>query len=415
MAVRGLWSVVAAIVVLVVTVHPRRAASASGRGRFGLKSVDQGDFAVAGLCSSATIMHPAYKCQEYHVVTDDGYIISMSRFPQGRNGEGVGSNKQPVLLQHGLLVDGMTWMLNSANESLAFILADNGYDVWIANTRGTRFSRRHLSLDPADKEFWDWTWDDLVTDELSATIDFVFKQTGQKVHYVGHSLGTLTALAAFSEGNQVDKVKSAALLSPIAYVSHITTALGNLAAKAFVGEITDLLGIAEFNPVGEPVAIFLKVLCANPGVDCYDLITEMTGQNCCLNTSTVDLFLKNEPQSTATKNLVHIAQTIRYRKLAKFDYGNARANMEHYGQPTPPIYNMSNIPKNLPLFLSYGGKDKLSDVKDVQILLDSLRFHDVDKLDIQFVKEFAHADFIMGVTANNIVYNQMMAFFRNHQ
>lgn len=48
--------------------------------------------------------------------------------------------------------------------------------------------------------------------------------------------GTLTALAAFSEGNQVDKVKSAAMLSPIAYVSHITTALGNLAAKAFVGE-----------------------------------------------------------------------------------------------------------------------------------------------------------------------------------
>lgn len=49
--------------------------------------------------------------------------------------------------------------------------------------------------------------------------------------------GTLTALAAFSQGKQVDKVKSAALLSPIAYISHITTALGNLAAKFFVGEV----------------------------------------------------------------------------------------------------------------------------------------------------------------------------------
>lgn len=54
---------------------------------------------------------------------------------------------------------------------------------------------------------------------------------------VFNTQGTLTALAGFSEGNQVDKVKSAALLSPIAYVSHITTALGNLAAKAFVGEV----------------------------------------------------------------------------------------------------------------------------------------------------------------------------------
>ena len=44
----------------------------------------------------------------------------------------------------------MTWLLNSADQSLALILADNGYDVWIANTRGTRFSRRHVSLDPSN-------------------------------------------------------------------------------------------------------------------------------------------------------------------------------------------------------------------------------------------------------------------------
>ena len=36
------------------------------------------------------------------------------------------------------------------DESLAFILADNGYDVWISNGRGTRFSRGHASIDPYD-------------------------------------------------------------------------------------------------------------------------------------------------------------------------------------------------------------------------------------------------------------------------
>lgn len=49
--------------------------------------------------------------------------------------------------------------------------------------------------------------------------------------------GTLVALTSFSEGKQVDKVKSAALLSPIAYLNHMTTALGVLAARAFVGEV----------------------------------------------------------------------------------------------------------------------------------------------------------------------------------
>lgn len=49
----------------------------------------------------------------------------------------------------------------------------------------------------------------------------------------------MIALASFSEGKQVDKVKSAALLSPIAYLSHMTTALGVVAARTFVGEVCD--------------------------------------------------------------------------------------------------------------------------------------------------------------------------------
>jgi len=309
-------------------------------------------------------------------------------------------------------VDGMTWLLNSPDQSLAFILADNGFDVWISNIRGTRFSRRHATLNANDPEFWNWTWDDLVMHDLPSVIDFVFKQTGQKMNYVGHSLGTLIALASFSEGRQVDKVKSAALLSPIAYLSHMTTALGVVAARAFVGEITKLFGLAEFNPKGEPVANFLKALCAQPGVDCYDLMSAVTGKNCCLNASTEDLFLKNEPQSTATKNMIHLAQTVRDGILSKYDYGNVNYNLEHYGESRPPVYNLTNIPHNLPLFLSYGGRDALSDVRDVQTLLDSLKLHEPDKISVQYVKDFAHADFIMGVTAKDVVFNQVIEFFR---
>lgn len=58
-----------------------------------------------------------------------------------------------------------------------------------------------------------------------------------------------------------------------------------------------------------PAAALVKSLCTASGVDCLDLLTAITGKNCCLNSSTVDLFLKNEPQPTSTKNLVHLAQS----------------------------------------------------------------------------------------------------------
>ncbi|XP_027940836.1 triacylglycerol lipase 2 isoform X2 [Vigna unguiculata] len=304
MALQGSISFTALTLFLVLTTLPHEP-HASSRGSFGRNIHPP----VSGLCSSSVIVH-GYECQEHQVTTNDGFILSLQRIPEGRGKSSGGrTRKQPVIIQHGVLVDGMTWLLNCPEQDLPLILADNGFDVWIANSRGTRFSRRHISLDPSSPAFWNWSWDELVSYDLPAIFSYVFSQTGQKINYVGHSLGTLIALASFSEGTLVNQLKSAALLSPIAYLSHMNTALGVIAAKSFVGEVTTLFGLAEFNPKGLPVDAFLKSLCAYPGIDCYDLMTALTGKNCCLNSSTVDLFLMNEPQSTSTKNMVHLAQT----------------------------------------------------------------------------------------------------------
>ncbi|KAK7825114.1 triacylglycerol lipase 2 [Quercus suber] len=403
MGVPGLLGLAAwSFYVLVLAVQPHQAHS-SIRGSFGL---NKGAVASPenGICASSVTVH-GYKCEEHEVTTKDGYIVSVQRIPEGR--------------------DGLTWLLNSPEQNLPLILADNGFDVWISNTRGTRLSRRHVSFVPSQLAFWNWSWDELVSFELPALFDYVYGQTGQKIDYVGHSLGTLTALASFSEGKLVNQLKSAALLSPVAYLSHMKTALGVVAAKSFVGEIGRLLGLAEFNPKGEAGGDFLKILCDNPGVGCSDLVTAITGtnscngtkfvfnqgKNCCLNSSTVDLFLMTEPQPTSIMNMVHLSQTVRNGVVAKYNYGRLD-NFMHYGEAMPPIYNLSNIPHDLPMFLSYGGQDALSDVLDVKHLLDDLKSHDVDKLSVQFIKDYAHADFIMGVNAKDVVYNQVIKFFK---
>lgn len=39
----------------------------------------------------------------------------------------------------------------------AFVFADAGFDVWLANVRGTRYGMRHTHYTPNDKAFWNFT------------------------------------------------------------------------------------------------------------------------------------------------------------------------------------------------------------------------------------------------------------------
>ncbi|KAM3366754.1 hypothetical protein ACQJBY_015844 [Aegilops geniculata] len=371
--------------------------------------------AANGTCRSR--VEPfGYGCEEHTVTTQDGYILSLQRITSGRGGESAtgGGGKVPVLLQHGLMMDGMTWLMNSPNESLGYILADNGYDVWIANTRGTVYSLGHTSLSSSDPAYWNWSWDELASNDLSAMLQYAYDQSGQqKVHYVGHSLGTLIALAALSDQQQhVSMLRSAGLLSPIAFLNKVSSPLALAAADVFLAEALYWLGIDEFDPTGTAVHGLLTDICKLPGVNCYDLMSSFTGDNCCLDNSSVQTFLAHEPQASSTKNMVHLAQMIRRGIIAKYDYGDASDNIRYYGQATPPVYNVSAILDDFPLFLSSGGRDSLSDVQDVGRLKQALKSHDSDTLTVQYLADYAHADFVLAGNAKERVYGPLMAFFR---
>ncbi|VFQ90059.1 unnamed protein product [Cuscuta campestris] len=85
--------------------------------------------------------------------------------------------------------------------------------------------------------------------------------------------------------------------------------------------------------------------------------------------------------------------------------------MQHYGGRKPPLYDLSRIPKNLPVFISYGGADQMADAADVKVLLGELKpALNPDMLRVQYVPNYAHYDFIMGLNANHLVYTQLIAF-----
>lgn len=83
------------------------------------------------------------------------------------------SSRLPVLMQHGIEADMMQWVYNEPSTAPAFVLARAGYDVWLGNARGNRFSQTHESLDSKKKAFWKFTWEEQGTKDTPAMIDYI--------------------------------------------------------------------------------------------------------------------------------------------------------------------------------------------------------------------------------------------------
>lgn len=107
--------------------------------------------------------------------------------------------------------------MNEPEVAPALFLARQGFDVWLGNNRGNRFSDRHTTLDPNSKEYWQFDWEEMGTMDQPAVIDFILKKTGfDKINYMGHSQGTTQLMAGASLMPEYynSKINLAVLLAP---------------------------------------------------------------------------------------------------------------------------------------------------------------------------------------------------------
>ncbi|RXM32163.1 Lysosomal acid lipase/cholesteryl ester hydrolase [Acipenser ruthenus] len=360
---------------------------------------------------SQIISHWGYPTKEHEVVTEDGYILSVNRIPYGIKNKGSKEPRPVAFLQHGLLAAGSNWITNLPNSSLAFILADAGYDVWIGNSRGNTWSRKHVTLRPDEDAYWAFSFDEMAKKDLPAVINFITKSTGQEqIYYVGHSQGTTIAFIAFSTMRELaSKIKMFFALAPVATISYSTSPMTKLSIfPEFLA--WELFGKKVFFPQSTLIKWFATGFCSHERLDvlCGNIFFVLCGfdeKN--LNMSRTPVYTTHCPAGTSVKNMLHWRQMAKSGKLAAFDYG-WRGNMAHYNQSTPPLYYIRDM--KVPTALWYGGHDTLADAKDVDVLLKkipNLVYH-------KDIPHWEHLDFIWGLDAPELMYNEIVKLMNQH-
>lgn len=372
------------------------------------------------MCALAVVKSKGYPCEETFVTTGDGYILGVFRIPYGRNesppSEGMLSKKPVVLLQHGLLDSSYTWVNNFPEQSLGFLLADAGYDVWFGNSRGNFYSKRHTTIDPSSSAFWEGVdFDSMASQDLPAVVEHILTTTqARTISYVGHSQGTTQAFAAFSSnGDLASRINFFGALAPVAYVHHQTSPVLSIAAGLDLDKLFQLLGFHEFLPNASILQLLDPLICSLLPSGCDVIMFLLCGPSKNLNASRIAVYVSETPAGTSVKNMVHWAQDVRKESFGMYDYGCGLfscENEKHYGQKTPPGYDLGNI--TVPTALFSGSEDMLGDPTDVQQLADDLPKSTL--VHQQVWQGGAHLDFTWGKDANVNVYADLMTLLKKY-
>ena len=368
------------------------------------------------------IQSKGYPWEEHKVTTSDGYILGVYRIPHGRNTQRAAKPGPPVLLQHGLLDSATTWVMNFPDESLGFILADAGYDVWMGNMRGNRYSRAHTKYNPDhDEAFWDFSYDEMSSIDLPTMVYYILNATQYtKVGYVGHSQGTMIAFANFgrTESTLQNNISFWAALAPVGHLGHIESPMKYLSTATIQKDIEIywhlLFGRNEFLPSNYITEWLSAYACGKVIIDkvaCANIFFVLFGpEKKNLNDTRMPVYVSHVPDGTSVKNMIHFAQGVQSNIFEAYAYSTADEDMKHYNQTTPPLYTVNAI--KVPTAIFAGGNDWLADPTDVQYIFDNIPSETL--VFRKFIPDYNHIDFIWALSANEQIYADVVNLMKKY-
>ncbi|XP_073819720.1 lipase 3-like [Musca autumnalis] len=371
--------------------------------------------------SDERIRTMGYPSESHYATTPDGYVLNLFRIPYSHKLQNQNAYRPAILLQHGLFSNSDCWLTGGPDSALAYLLADAGFDVWLGNARGNNYSKKNVLISLNSPKFWQFDWHEIGAIDVPTMIDYIIEQTGQpKIHYAGHSQGTTVYFVMMSERKEYnDKIKSAHMLAPCAFFEHGTSFVFKV-FRPLIGKpggiwnqiFADMELIPQSRAINR-VAVTacgvdppLKFLCKNAWL----LFAGDGYQN--TNLTAMQEMLETHPGGTSSNQGIHFIQLSDYNagRFCRIDYGEKK-NMEVYGQPTAPDYNLDNI--IAPTYLYSSTNDGLCNPKDVDTLVSKIKNLAGDYRVPE--QSFNHLDFIVANNMREMVNEPVMRNLFKHE
>lgn len=102
---------------------------------------------------------------------------------------------------------------------MPYILSKLGFDVWVGNNRGTKYSQQEKDR----KGYWDFGFDELAKFDVPALIGSVLKEaSADKLLYIGHSQGSTQFKAALLENPELgNQIQAFIALGPVISLNNV--------------------------------------------------------------------------------------------------------------------------------------------------------------------------------------------------
>ncbi|KAF5130794.1 putative lipase [Metarhizium anisopliae] len=313
-----------------------------------------------------------YEAEEHIVQTKDGYLLGIHRL-QWRRGEeglkvncGVGSTRKRVIyLHHGLLMNSEVWVcLTDERRCLPFELVERGFDVWLGNNRGNKYSKKSIHASPTTVKFWDFSMDEFAFHDIPDTISYILETTEQKsLSYIGFSQGTAQAFATLAIHPLLNhKVNVFIALAPAMAPAGLSNGIVDALVKASPSVLYLMFGRRSILSSATMWETLLY-----PPIFCH-LIDR--GLGFLFNWKTKNISASQKLAAyphlysfTSTKSVVHWFQVIRNKCFQMYDDDvhqpmNVATSRKYSKVAKYPTRNIRT-----PVVLVYGGSDSLVDIK----------------------------------------------------